>query len=63
VPETQEMSLDQYISNYGKEFAKKSAHDKSYRSRSNLSGRVSDNSRISGMSYEKEDVSPADNIL
>ena len=53
------MSLDQYISNYGREFAKKSAREKSQRSRSNISGVSPD--QASAISYDRE-ASP-DNIL
>ena len=56
----EEMDLDQYISAFGKEYAKKSARDKS---RSNISGTSRSPDQISGVSYDRADNSPADNML
>ena len=55
----EDMDLDQYISAFGKEYAKKSARAKS---RSNISGNSRSPDQISGISYERGEQIHVDNV-
>ena len=50
--EAEEMDLDQYISAFGKEYAKKSAREKS---RSNISGNSRSPDQVSAISHDRVD--------